>query len=233
VAIFVATFLLGYIMAIINDKEAAAISKEIWEKLQFVDYTQLDRGPNIGRWTIDYDPEKLFGETLQSLCDWCFTKGIDAQALYLMGAYCKEMHRRYERFPQEPPDVEIAQDVTLPWRSGIGFNLCYLTMRQIAIKLHAPAPPEPMTLNDKIKSLFLSNVDLYIIWTSTEWGEHFGKSRQAVEKTPAWARIRELKEKIKGERDSDRKDHVKAPDYGTRRKAKGSQLNDLSESDEN
>ena len=195
-------------MAIIDDDDARIIQKKIWKDIEFVVYSELD--DRYFKNELQILSDDGWGENLDALCDWCFTNGIDCQALYLMGQYCGHLYSMYKIYGS-PVNVEFAAR-GLPWLSEVGLTLTYLTMRQISIKLHAPPPTKPMTLNEKIKSLFNSDPNKYVIWTKQEWADYFGVSRQAVEKTEAWLMIRKLQKKLEDEKSEESRQKLKRGD---------------------
>ena len=216
-------------MAIIDDDDARIISNKIWNDIQFAVFSELDdRHCKIELQMLSGDK---WGEKLNALCDWCFTNGIDCQTLYLMGHYCAQLYGMYKR-NGSPVNTDVAAE-GLPWSDIRGVLLTYLTMRQIAIKLHAPPPTKIMTLNEKIKSKYLSDPNKYVHWSAGDWATHFNVSRQAVEKTQVWKElIKPQQEKMKNERGQDLEDRLDETQMrGTRRKTKGADLYDPSDSD--
>lgn len=191
-------------MAIIDDDDARIISKEIWDDIEFVVYTELD---NCDLSELKILSGDQWRKKLDALCDWCFANGIDCQALYLMGEYCSLAELLKAALKNADPPFEIADaERSLPWSAGVGLQLSYLSMRQIAIKLHAPAPSKRMTLNEQIKSKYLSDPNEYVKLNTVDWATLFNVSRQAVEKTQVWKQlIKPMQERIQGEMDDMRK----------------------------
>jgi hypothetical protein len=150
VAIFVATFLLGYIMKSEEQKQILHIADRIWWDFQLYHHNghsslSEDRDDFGLLFTEDYD------DALEELVDWCFRQGIEAKAIWQYGTMLsrgqrytryklfyemsQEREERRPDFPGKFASNRVLQNIQL-YMNSRDYAECELAFRQIAIALN-------------------------------------------------------------------------------------------------